>query len=432
MTSRGALGVVLLIVGSLAASPEALAQESPTAPTEAHEGSAQDGEAEDRRLLVHIPPEEVLSTADRDAPHPLPDREDIHASLDKGLAFLLETQNEDGSWGSWGEPAHEFWSNPHTHIAWIAATTGLVLMSLLDDVSPDDVAVLEAADRAVDFLIDQSALKRPSDWDVDNTWGCIYGLSGLVEALAHPRYATSERADGIRAKCAEYLETLSNLQAPDGGWGYYDFETLAQRPSWSTSFMTAVAVLGFVRAGEVGLEVPDGMQAHAVKAVERCKLPNGAYTYSVQAIPSPGGLEWIDQLKGSLSRTQVCNLALMRAGSSKVTHEELLEGLDAFFEHHRFLDVARGKPIPHETYYYNSGYFYFFGHYYAAGVLELLTPAEQVRYRSRLAREVVKTQEQDGSMWDYYINTYHKAYGTAYSVMTLRRTLPREEFVPGG
>ena len=67
--------------------------------------------------------------------------------------------------------------------------------------------------------------------------------------------------------------------------------------------------------------------------------------------------------------------------------DSVLDGLDAFFEHHRFLDIARGKPIPHEAYYQNSGYFYFFGHFYAAGVLELLNPAEQVRYRSRLARE---------------------------------------------
>ena len=71
-----------------------------------------------------------------------------------------------------------------------------------------------------------------------------------------------------------------------------------------------------------------------------------------------------------------------------VDHDDLLEGLDEFFEHHRFLDVARKKPYPHEAYYANSGYFYFFGHYYAARILELLPVAEKVRYQARLAREV--------------------------------------------
>jgi len=129
-------------------------------------------------------------------------------------------------------------------------------------------------------------------------------------------------------------------------------------------------------------------------------------------------------VKGSLGRIQVCNYALTLAGCKDVTHEDLLAGLDQLFAHHRFLDVARKKPIPHEAYYYNSGYFYFFGHFYAARLLELLTPAERARYAERLAREVVKTQEKDGSMWDYYMNTYGKAYGTSFGVMTLKRTLP--------
>jgi hypothetical protein len=30
-------------------------------------------------------------------------------------------------------------------------------------------------------------------------------------------------------------------------------------------------------------------------------------------------------------------------------------------------------------------------------------------------------------MWDFYFNTYHKPYGTAFGVMTLVRTLPREQ-----
>jgi hypothetical protein len=397
----------------------------------AQEGSApsvevEEAEAQSKGLLVHRPAHEVLADADVGrSVATLPDRAAIHESMAAGLEYLLSSQNEDGSWGGWGEPAHGFWSNPHSHFAWVAGTTALCVMSLLD--REDEPGALLAADRGVNFLIDQPKLKRPSDWDVDNTWGCVYGLAALVEALAHPRYAEGDRKEELRAKCLLYIDQLAGLQAPDGGWGYYDFDTLARRPSWSTSFMTAVAVLAMVRAQDVGLSLPEGMLAGAIKAVERCKLPNGAYTYSVMPVPSPGHSMGINQLKGSLARTQVCNLALTVAGSDRVKHQDLLDGLDAFFEHHRFLDLARGKPIPHEAYYQNSGYFYFFGHFYAACVLDLLNPAEQMRYQTRLAHEVVKTQEADGSMWDFYFNTYHKPYGTAFGVMTLLRTLPREQ-----
>jgi hypothetical protein len=344
---------------------------------------AQQAAAGERPLLVQRPPEEILQTAGTasDQP-PLPDRAAIHAAIASGLEHLLASQNADGSWGSWGEPADAFWSNPHSHFAWIAATTGLAVLALLE--APESEAATAAIARALDFLGQQAPLKRPSDWDVDNTWGLIYGLEALSVVLQHPRWADGER-------------------------GYYDLDTLARRPSWSTSFMTATAILALHSAGRAGLPVPEERRARAVAALERCRLPSGAYTYSVEAIPSPGGAEYIDQLKGSLGRTQVGNLALFVAGSPAVAHDDLLSGLDAFFEHHRFLDIARKRPYPHEAYYYNSGYFYFFGHYYAARVLELLPVAEQVRYQARLAREVVKTQEADGAMWDFYMHTYHKA-----------------------
>ncbi len=354
----------------------------------------------------------------------LPDRAEIELTMTKGVSYLLANQNEDGSWGSSAEPAHEFWSNVYTHQAWTVGTTSLGLVCLLE--APGNPETTASAERALRFLIDHPKLQRPSDWDVDNTWGDIYALQALCSAMALPPYNEGEWADALRAKIAEHVAALASTQAPDGGWGYYDMDTKAARPSWSTSFMTAVAILALLDAGQLGTELPPEMLNRAVAALERCRLPSGAYTYSVSLFPSPGRLTGINQEKGSLSRTQVGNLALYRAGSELISHGELLAGLDAFFRDHRFLDVARQKPVPHEAYYQNSGYFYFFGHYYAAQVLELLEPAEQLRYRSRLAREVVKTLEPDGSMWDFYLNTYHKAYGSAFGVMTLRRTIGRE------
>ena len=88
--------------------------------------------------------------------------------------------------------------------------------------------------------------------------------------------------------------------------------------------------------------------------------------------------------------------------------------------------MALRRPIPHESWYAISGYFYLYGHYYAAEVMEHLTPAEQVRYRGRLAREVLRLQDEDGSTWDYPLMGYARPYGTAFAVLTLTRTLGRE------
>jgi hypothetical protein len=367
-----------------------------------------------------IPNFAALALALGGAQDAFPSQDAVRTSLARGLAFLRRDQNPDGSWGSWRNAAHEFWSNPETHRSWIVATTGLACVALVEN--GKDEASRTSLGRAVDYLLAEAKVKRPSDWDTDNVWAYVYGLQGLARVLADPRFADDPRRPRVRETAQALVEALAKYQTPSGGWGYYDFETLAQRPSWATSFTTAAAILALLDARAAGLEIPPRMLEGAVRAVERCRLPSGAYTYSVDPIPSPGGAEWIDQVKGSLSRIQVCNVALARAGSP-VSVETFREGLDAFFEEHRFLDVARKKPYPHEAYYLNSGYFYFFGHWYAALAIEHLPEAEREGYRKKLAREVVKCQEKDGSMWDFYVNTYHRPYGTAFGVLALAGTV---------
>jgi hypothetical protein len=226
----------------------------------------------------------------------------------------------------------------------------------------------------------------------------------------------------MRRAALRLLDGLARYQSPNGGWGYYTDPESAWRPEWATSFMTAAAVLALLDARDAGLPVGEKMLDAAVRAVKRCRLPSGAYTYSVLAIPTPGRLDWIDQVKGSLSRIQVCNLALHRAGEG-ISSRDLVEGLEHFVQHHKFLDCGLRKPIPHEAYYYVAAYFYLFGHYYAAQVVERLPPARRAPFWPVLQREVLKTQESDGGMWDFYISSHTKPYGTAFAVMTLRRSL---------
>ena len=344
----------------------------------------------------------------------------VRAAMKRAVDFLLADQNPDGSWGSPRNAAHEFWSNPETHRSWTVATTGLCCMALLE--AEETEAVKSAYGRGIDYLLANAVVKRPSDWDVDNTWAYVYGLQALARACANPREPAGSRREEIRRVGQELIGKLAEYQTPSLGWGYYDFDGYTRPPAWATSFMTAAGVLALLDAKQAGFDVDSKMLERAVKAVKRCRLPSGAYTYSVEAIPWPRHSEWIDQIKGSLSRIQVCNLALHRAGEL-ISREDLIVGLGHFFDKHRFLDIARKKPIPHEAYYLNSGYFYFFGHFYAAGVIERLPPDEQVKWWPKLRHHVLKTQEKDGSMWDWYLSSYHKPYGAAYGLMALARSV---------
>ncbi len=352
-----------------------------------------------------------------------PSAEQVAITMKKATDFLLKDQNPDGSWGSPRNPESEFWSNPETHRSWIVATTGLACMALQEIEQTPEIQA--AYDRGIDYILGNALVKRPSDWDIDNTWAYVYGLQALARAAMNPRYADTPRLVKIREVAPQVIERLRKYQTPSGGWGYYDsFQDVTMPGTWATSFMTASAVLALVDARSAGFAVDPKILDPAVRAVRRCRLPTGAYTYSVEAIPSPGGLEWIDQIKGSLSRIQVGNLALRLAGKpDEVSDDDLRKGLEHFFKEHRFLDIARKKPIPHEAYYLNSGYFYFYGHWYAAQVIETLPAAERPALWEKLQHHIVKTQEDDGSMWDYYMNSYGKPYGTSYSLMALNRSI---------
>lgn len=353
----------------------------------------------------------------------LPAPDEVRAALARSVDFLLGAQNADGSWGSAANAKvgiDEFWTNPETHRSWRYAVTGLVCMTL-QRVGLDDRCG-PAFDRGVDYLTSHVDVKRPSDWDTDNVWAYVYGLQAVADAYADPRLSGSPRREALRATADFLIAKLRKYQTPSGGWGYYDFEVYAQPGMWATSFTTAVGLLALVSARDAGFEVEPRMIDEAVRAVRRCRLPTGAYTYSVDPLPHMIQSEGINQIKGSLGRIQVCNFALKRAGVD-VPPDEIRRGLTLFFREHRFLDIARLRPIPHEAYYYNSGYFYFFGHVYAADMIAALPRDERLKLWPRLQHEIIKTQERDGATWDYPMAGYDKPYGTAFAASALARSL---------
>ena len=343
----------------------------------------------------------------------------------KGAGFLIETQNADGSWGGPRQPMiyDRFWDLPETHRSWQIATTGLAVMTLMD--LPEDENARSAVDHGIDYLTNGKRLKRPIGWDTDNTWGYVYGFAALVKAAQEERLSVGSRRIAIEAKAKEFMQQIWDYQSPNGGWAYYAMETEAVRPSWGTSFMTGVAVLAILDAKELGWPIEEKRLAAGVRAIEHCRLPDGSYTYSINPISALDVGLGIDRVRGSLSRIQVCNLALIRAKDAgfetSVTEADLSTGLGLLFREHHYLDIARGRPQPHEAYHANSGYFYFFGHYYAGYVLERLGPSGQNRFLPPLVHAVSKTQSPDGSMIDYFMNDYGRPYGVAYGVGALIR-----------
>jgi hypothetical protein len=338
------------------------------------------------------------------------------------MRWLLASQNGEGSFGSARNTMYtDYWPNAEAHRSYTAATTGLCVMALLRHGEPEETA-RAAAERATAWLVQNHDLRRCDDWDIDNVWGMLYALHGLAAAHAHPWFAESPQRAAMSAAIEKLLARVAAYQSPNGGWAYYADQIDGWRPQWATSFTTAAMIVALDAARAAGVALDETRVAAAVRAVERCRLPGGAFSYDVMAIPEPGSLESINDVRGSLCRIPVCNLALSIAGWP-VRDAELVRGFDLLFAHHRFLDCALMRPTPHEAYHANSGYFYLFGHFYAGELLARLPAGARRAAAGKLAFEILKIQERSGACWDYWFSDYARTSGTAFAAMTLGRAL---------
>lgn len=344
-------------------------------------------------------------------------RVSVQEALETGVQWLIEHQNKDGSFGTSasGRPWGLSCSVPGGHQAFRTASTALCYMGLLD-AGVDVPGREETARKTLAFLTEHGLVKRASGRELYNVWSHGYSLRALAQALRQK--APGADPEAIRHKARELIKAIGVLQSTEGGFGYYDFNTKAYKPSWSTPFTTATVLIGLQEARAEGLEVPQKMIDDSVKNILLARKKDGSYLYGYYLRWRP--VRGINQPKGSSLRTQACNMALYRAGHT-VTKEDLRIGLGHLVQHHRFAVAGVGRPIPHESWYQVSGYFYLYGHQYAAMVLEQLDEADKERYWPKVVEFTLKCRRPDGSFWDYPVYGYHKAYGTGYALMTLAR-----------
>jgi hypothetical protein len=290
----------------------------------------------------------------------------------------------------------------------------------LIELQSDDPQATEALDRAEAWLLEHlGRLRRATGDAIYNVWGHAYSIQALVRM--HGRH------QGDRDKQAKIIELirqqfdmLTRYESVDGGWGYYDFRYQANQPtSSSISFVNGTVLVAFAEARELGVEPPERVVKRAIKAVNRQRKADFSYLYGeyLQFRPMRG----INRPGGSLGRTQCCNCALRAWGDDTITNNVIKNWLYRLYVRNGWLDIGRKRPIPHESWMQVAGYFYYYGHYYAALSLEQLPESERGPYKPLLAKLMLDRQEKDGSWWDYPLYDYHQPYGTAFALMTLKR-----------
>ncbi len=354
-----------------------------------------------------------------------PTSNQIKDSINRGVHFLLRSQNKNGSWGSatMTKGLNIYAPVPGAHHAFRAATTSLCISALLEVGHGDNVDA--AIDRAEAWLHEHLGdLRRATGDAIYNVWGHAYSIQALAR-LWDRHEGDSTKQNQIEEMIRKQFDMLSRYESVDGGWGYYDFRYQARKPtSSSISFVNGAVLVAFAEAKAIGLEPPSKVVKRAVAATQRQQKKDFSYMYGEYLKTRP--MSGINRPGGSLGRSQCCNVALRMWGDDKITDNVLKNWLYRLYVRNGWLDIGRKRPVPHESWFQVAGYFYYFGHYYAGYCIQELPTDERAPYQAMLAKLMLDRQEKNGCWWDYPLYSYHHPYGTAFALMTLHRCVDDE------
>lgn len=345
----------------------------------------------------------------------------LESAITKGVDFLIQHQNENGSWGdaTKTKELNIFAPLPDGHQAFHTASSALALHGMLEsqDQRPETLKAISKGEQWLLEVLPKTRSINPKA--TYNIWAHAYGLRALSSLY---RYHDDPEKRAIYKKQAKIqIQKLERYEMIDGGFGYLDLKQNTVRPSGSpTSFTTATGLLGIQDAvSTMGIDPPAKLIKSCVKAIQDQRSPDFSYVYAREHRRRPRLT--INRIPGSLGRSQVCNAALRKFGDADVTDEVINQWLKYLFDRQGWLDHGRKRPIPHEAPAQVAGYFYYYGHYYASECIHILPKAEQAQWKEKLAAVIIPKQERNGSWWDYPLYNYHYAYGTGYALATLAR-----------
>ncbi|MEK6643924.1 MAG: prenyltransferase/squalene oxidase repeat-containing protein [Planctomycetota bacterium] len=324
-------------------------------------------------LLVAQPPT-TQPTADKShgPARPHDDGPRIQLAVNKGLTWLANQQQPDGSFGSGSQYGR------HVGI------TSLACMAYVSDGSvPGRGPYSRVVENGLNFVLtscsDQSGLIA-----AETSYGPMYG-HGFATLFLAEMYGMSPKAD-LREKLQKAVALIVRTQNDRGGWRYHPVRADADIS------VTICQIMALRAARNAGIEVPKSVIDRSIQYVKDSQNPDGGFRYM------------LDSSGSMFARSAAGVAALYYAGiyDDRSTRRGL---------------TYLKKFIPGKT---EEQTHYFYGHYYAAQAMHLAGGPHWAEWWPAIRDELLSKQAPDGS-WRGEAGT---EYGTAMAMIILQ--MPKE------
>ena len=139
-------------------------------------------------------------------------------AISDGSHFLLQNQNEDGSWGTAQQTKglNIYAPIPGAHRAFRLACTALSITALLD-VQKDNSTFHDTITRGKEYLFENlSNLRRATPMALYNVWSHAYGIQALVKL--YESSTDKDEIEKIRGLIRQQISMLQRYESIDGGW----------------------------------------------------------------------------------------------------------------------------------------------------------------------------------------------------------------------
>jgi prenyltransferase/squalene oxidase-like repeat protein len=310
------------------------------------------------------------------------------AAVDRGLAYLVRTQEAIGSWrGIIGRKVHVRYVGHEGHDVGVTALAGLSLLARLGR----DGATAEhrlAAERALRWICGQVR----DDGFIAADGSRMYGHAFATLFLA--RACRSELGADLPVK--EKLEKAAGLivgaQNAEGGWRYLPGS------NDSDLSVTACQLVALRASRAAGIEVPEDALRRGldyVKSTYKEVFPvGGVFRYQIATTAAPS--------RYSFALTAAGLLVLAEAGES--SSNPAREALAYLLTYPPPPEGAKGR------------FDYYYGHHFAMSALRFEEEERFLEWHLSVESEFLALQEADGS----WVDLVGPAYATAMATLVLQ------------